>query len=71
MTSTREFTETNEDQREELERLRAEVAQWRARYEKGAKRDIAFVNSASEVAPVYTALDRAGADLSALGGPGS
>ena len=71
MTSTRELTDTIEDQREELERLRAEVAQWRARYEKGAKRDIAFVNSAAEVAPLYTALDRAAADLSALGVPGS
>ncbi len=71
MTSTRELTETIEDQREELERLRAEVEQWRERYEKGARRDIAFVNSAFEVAPLYTALDRAGADLSALGVPGS
>ena len=71
MTSTRELTATIEDQREELERLRAEVEQWRARYEKGAKRDIGFVNSASEVAPLYTALDRLGTDLSSLGVPGS
>ena len=39
----------------ELERLRAEVAAWRARYEKGEKRDIAFTNSEGE--PLYTALD--------------
>ena len=71
MTSTRELTETTEDEREELERLRAEVEQWRARYAKGAKRDIAFVNSAAEVAPLYTALDRVGADLSSLGVPGA
>ena len=71
MTSTRELTDTIEEQREELERLRAEVEQWRARFERGPKRDIAFVNSASEVAPLYTALDRAEADLSALGVPGS
>jgi methylmalonyl-CoA mutase N-terminal domain/subunit len=41
----------------ELERLQAEVAAWRKRYEKGEKRDIAFTNSESEVEPLYTALD--------------
>ena len=41
----------------ELERLQAEVAAWRKRYEKGDKRDIAFTNSESEVEPLYTALD--------------
>ena len=46
-------------QAEELERLRAEVAAWRKRYEKGEKRDIAFTNSESEVEPLYTALDAA------------
>ena len=43
----------------ELERLRAEVAAWRARYDKGEKRDIAFTNSEGEVEPLYTALDTA------------
>ena len=68
MTSTRDLTGTaNErhDERDEairrqaaeLERLRAEVAAWRKRYEKGEKRDIAFTNSEGEVHPVYTALD--------------
>ena len=71
MTSTGELTDTSETEREELDRLRAEVAEWRARYGKGTKRDVAFVNSAGEVAPLYTALDRAGADLSALSVPGS
>jgi methylmalonyl-CoA mutase N-terminal domain/subunit len=44
-------------QAEELVRLRAEVAAWRQRYEKGDKRDIAFSNSEGEVEPLYTALD--------------
>jgi methylmalonyl-CoA mutase N-terminal domain/subunit len=41
----------------ELDRLRAEVAAWRVRYEKGEKRDIAFTNSEGEIEPLYTALD--------------
>ena len=67
MTSTRELNSpsaaSNGDgalagaERAELERLRAEVAEWRRRYDKGAKRDIAFVNSEREVAPLFTALD--------------
>src|SRR4030095_190842 len=43
----------------ERERLRAEVAVWRKRYEQGDKRDIAFTNSEGEVEPLFTALDRA------------
>ena len=50
--TTAELTE-----REELQRLRAEVAQWKARYEAASKRDTGFINSGGEVAPVYTALD--------------
>jgi methylmalonyl-CoA mutase N-terminal domain/subunit len=68
MTSTRDLTGTahgDHDERDEairrqaaeLERLRAEVAAWRKRYEQGDKRDIAFTNSEGEVHPVYTALD--------------
>ena len=68
MTSTRDLTGTASEhhdgrdeairrQAAELERLRAEVAAWRKRYEKGEKRDIAFTNSEGEVNPVYTALD--------------
>ena len=77
MTSMRELTdgdltETVRDQRAELERLRAEVAAWRARFDKGETRDIAFVNSAHEVDPVYTPLDTLDLDPSAdLGVPGS
>ena len=55
----------------ELERLRAEVAEWRARYANGELRDIAFVNSAREVQPLYTALDIAADDPAQVGMPGA
>jgi methylmalonyl-CoA mutase N-terminal domain/subunit len=71
MTTMRDLTEQLRDQREELERLRAEVATWRARFDRGEKRDIAFVNSAGEMAALYTPLDREGADPLAEGVPGS
>jgi methylmalonyl-CoA mutase, N-terminal domain len=47
---------------EELERLRAEVAEWKRRYEAAEKRNIGFGNSAKEVQPLYTALDAAVVD---------
>src|SRR5215211_6620593 len=71
MTSTRDFTDTSSDHGAELERLRAEVAEWRRRYEKGELRDIGFTNSASEVEPLYTALDVAPQTGEALGVPGA
>src|SRR3712207_6515774 len=70
MTTFRDLDSTARDQQEELERLRAEVAAWRARYDKGEKRDLSFVNSAKEVAPLYTALDTAELDPAMLGVPG-
>ncbi|HYW51108.1 MAG TPA: methylmalonyl-CoA mutase family protein, partial [Gemmatimonadaceae bacterium] len=57
MTSISDLSETVREQQSELERLRTEVAQWRARYEKGQKRDVAYTNSADEVEPLYTPLD--------------
>ena len=45
------------DRDAEIARLRAEVAAWRARYDRSAVRDMAYTNSADEVAPLYTALD--------------
>ena len=71
MTSTREIADTVHEQRAELERLRAEVAEWRRRYEKGAVRDTSYTNSAAEVAPLYTALDVASADAARIGLPGA
>jgi methylmalonyl-CoA mutase N-terminal domain/subunit len=59
MTSISELPGTSGEEREELDRLRAEVAAWRIRYERGELRDIAFSNSTRELAPLYTALDRA------------
>jgi methylmalonyl-CoA mutase N-terminal domain/subunit len=47
----------------ELERLREEVAQWRAKYEKATKRDTLFANSGGSVEPLYTALDAAGDEV--------
>jgi methylmalonyl-CoA mutase, N-terminal domain len=70
MTTFRDLETTVRDQQEELERLRAEIAGWRARFDKGEKRDLAFVNSAKEVEPLYTALDTAELDPAMLGVPG-
>ena len=71
MTSTRDLTEAPSDQRAELDRLRAEVADWRRRYEKGELRDTAFTNSAAEVDPLYTALDVDPQSAQTLGVPGT
>ena len=70
MTSTRERTAAPSETERELERLRAEVAAWRARYEKGDLRDIGFSNSTGPVDPLYTALDGDHVD-GALGDPGA
>jgi methylmalonyl-CoA mutase N-terminal domain/subunit len=71
MTSTGKVERLEGREGEELERLRAEVAAWRALYESGRKRDIAFTNSTRTVEPLYTALDSAGLDPAADGTPGS
>src|SRR5499427_10426774 len=72
MTSTRDLTdlETPGAVRAEVERLRAEVAEWRRRYEKGELRVIGFNNSANEVEPLYTALDVDPQTAENLGTPG-
>ena len=76
MTSMRELSGTTgpEGLRErpevELERLRAEVAEWRRAYGQGAKREIGFTNSAKEVEPLYTALDVSATTAEDLGVPG-
>jgi len=58
---------TADDDRAELERLRREVAAWRARFAQGEMRPIAFANSGGEVEPLYTALDVPNADLGVPG----
>ena len=60
MTSIHDLNATGEDRDAELVRLRAEVAAWRARYDRAERRDLAFTNSAFEVEPVYTSLDVTG-----------
>jgi len=71
MTSTRDFTDTESTHDGELDRLRAEVAEWRRRYEKGELRDIGFMNSESDVEPLYTALDVSAESAASLGVPGT
>jgi methylmalonyl-CoA mutase N-terminal domain/subunit len=58
---------TADDDRAELERLRREVAAWRARFAQGEMRPIAFANSGGDVEPLYTALDVPNADLGVPG----
>jgi methylmalonyl-CoA mutase N-terminal domain/subunit len=69
MTSTREFAERAAEQAE-LEKLRAEVAEWRKRFAASEKRGAPFVNSGGEVAPLYTALDVSPDSADDLGVPG-
>ena len=70
MTTLRDLSETIREQREEIERLRAQLAAWRERYARGDKRDIGFMNSTHEVAPLYTALDTVDQDPTTIGIPG-
>ena len=72
MTSTRDLAGDGTDTNAELERLRAEVAEWRRRYDKGQLRDVAFTNSAREIEPLFTPLDTADTHLvDDLGVPGA
>ncbi|HEX6534251.1 MAG TPA: methylmalonyl-CoA mutase family protein [Gemmatimonadaceae bacterium] len=71
MTTIRDLPQVVRDQQAELERLRAEVAEWRARFAAGAVRDIAFTNSVGEVPPLFTALDTAEIDPTSIGVPGT
>jgi methylmalonyl-CoA mutase, N-terminal domain len=72
MTSTRDLRGVSGEgeSSQELERLRAEVAEWRRRYAKGELREIGFTNSAREVDPLYTALDVPPQTSAVLGVPG-
>ncbi len=69
MTTIRAVNDALREAQAEIERLRAEVEEWRRRYEQGSKRDIAFSNSAGELQPLYTPLD-VGNDPEQLGTPG-
>ena len=69
MTSTRDFTERAADNAE-LDRLRAEVAEWRARFERAEKRAALFANTGGDVDALYTALDVSPDSAEELGVPG-
>jgi methylmalonyl-CoA mutase N-terminal domain/subunit len=66
-----EMADVVRQQQEELAQLRAEVAAWRERYESSRTRAVAYTNSASEVAPLYTALDLEGSAGTAFETPGT
>ncbi len=70
MTGVRDLSETVREQREEIEQLRKQVEAWRERFARGDKRDIGFLNSKHEVAPLYTALDTLTQDPTTVGVPG-
>ncbi len=70
MTTLHDSSGTERAQRDEIERLRAELARWRARFAAGETREIAFVNSDGEVAPLFTALDGIDRDPVTLPLPG-
>jgi methylmalonyl-CoA mutase N-terminal domain/subunit len=59
------------DKDREIERLRTELAEWKARFDKAKKRDIAFTNSEQEVNPLYTSLDTSSVSENDLGLPGA
>jgi methylmalonyl-CoA mutase N-terminal domain/subunit len=69
MTSTRDISDRR-DAQAELERLRAEVAEWRRRFAAGEIRPAAFLNSTGDVEPLYTALDVSADSAEELGVPG-
>ena len=59
------------DKDREIERLRSEIAEWKAKFDKAKTRDIAFTNSEKEVNPLFTSLDSDGTSEADLGLPGS
>jgi methylmalonyl-CoA mutase N-terminal domain/subunit len=71
MTTIREPLNPGTDSDAEIARLRAELAEWRARFEKGELREIAFTNSSGPVDPLFTAADEHASDVTALGVPGT
>jgi methylmalonyl-CoA mutase N-terminal domain/subunit len=70
MTTRPDLEASLDAMRAELDALRAEVAHWQARYAKGEKRNVAWTNSAREIAPLYTALDLEGSGGTAFEVPG-
>ncbi len=71
MTSTQHIEDVVRQQQEELSQLRAEVAEWRAKFEASRTRDVSYTNSATEVEPLYTALDLENSAGTAFETPGT
>ncbi|MCX5766733.1 MAG: methylmalonyl-CoA mutase family protein [Gemmatimonadetes bacterium] len=71
MTGIQDVDGTIAAMQDELDRLRAELAAFRAKYDRAAKRDIAFTNSSAEVEPLYSALDLEGSAGTAFEVPGA
>ena len=71
MTTRPDLDTSLDEMRAELAHLRAEIVTWKERYDKAAKRDLAWSNSAHEVEPLYTALDLEGSGGTAFEMPGT
>ncbi|MEP6507601.1 MAG: methylmalonyl-CoA mutase family protein [Gemmatimonadales bacterium] len=54
-----------------MKELKAEIADWKAKFDKAKKRDIGFTNSEKEVPPLFTPLDTLGLSEADLGLPGA
>ena len=70
-TGTSFGTDQAADKDREIERLRSELAGWKARFDKAKKRDIAFTNSEKEINPLFTSLDTGTVSENDLGLPGA
>ena len=71
MTTRPDLDTSLDEMRAELAQLRAEIAAWKERYDRAEMRDLAWTNSAHEVAPLYTALDLEGSGGTAFEVPGT
>ncbi|MEK6613031.1 MAG: methylmalonyl-CoA mutase family protein [Gemmatimonadota bacterium] len=71
MTTRPDLDTSLDEMRAELAQLRAEIAAWKERYDRAEVRDLAWTNSAHEVAPLYTALDLEGSGGTAFEVPGT
>ena len=71
MTGISDVDATLAEMQAELDALRKEVTDWRAKFDKSAKRELNFSNSSGEIAPLYSALDLEGSSGTAFEVPGS
>ncbi len=71
-TSSHAFGADSGDEKDrEIERLQAELADWKGKFDTARKREIAFTNSEKEVNPLFTSLDTSSVSETDLGLPGS